>query len=363
MASLSYRAARAGLFCFDAERAHDATLGGLRLMQAVPPVRGLFRAAAGRPDARLTQSLWGLQFKNPIGMAAGFDKNGEAVRGLEALGFGFVELGTVTPLAQPGNERPRMFRVPAEQSVVNCLGFNNQGADALEQKLKKLKSRKPTSAVPLGINLGKNKLTPEKSALEDYTRLVRQLAPYADYLVVNLSSPNTEGLRDLQSASFVRELFAEVVALTQKPTLLKLAPDLEAKTAQELAAVAVAAGAAGLIATNTTNQPALLERLGHRRGGVSGALLEERSRACFDAIAAEVFGEVPLIAVGGLSTVDHVLDRLKLGASLVQIYTALVYEGPGLVARLRRGVERALNRGALGSISELVGQDRRTGSR
>lgn len=350
---MSYSLLRPLLFRLDPEHAHELTARGVQLFQAVPPLRALWERTSRVEDSRLVQRIFDVAFPNPVGLAAGFDKDATMVRGLAALGFGYLELGTVTPKPQPGNPKPRLFRVVAERSLINRLGFNNAGAEAFARRLKGVLP----FPLPLGINLGKNKVTPNDRALEDYRQLARALGPLASYLVVNLSSPNTPGLRELQDEGFVRELFATVAAVTDRPTLLKIAPDLEAGEAATLSRTAVAAGAAGIIATNTTNDPELLERFGEQ-GGVSGALLRERSRAIFEAVAAELFGEVPLVAVGGIDSGDEAWRRIRAGASLVQLYSALVFEGPMLVKRINRRLVECLDESGFDSLSEAVGSGR-----
>ncbi len=350
-----YRFIRPLLFSLDAERAHETAISSLRLLQGARPLCAWMRRLHAPRSSLLTQRLFGVEFPGPVGLAAGFDKNAEVVRGLSALGFGFLEVGTVTPKAQPGNEKPRAFRWTEERSLVNRLGFNNQGGQAMAARLEDLA---PDSlGVPTGINLGKNKTTSNDNALEDYRTLARLLGPHAAYLVLNLSSPNTPGLRALQDEGFVRELFGAVGEVSDRPLLLKLAPDLEPKSIQRLARCAVENGAAGIIATNTTNAPELLERFGEQ-GGVSGALLREKSRSALEAVVAELDGEWPVIAVGGIDSLEEVWWRLRAGASLVQLYTALVYQGPMLAARLHRSLSERLQRQEKDSVSEIIGAGR-----
>lgn len=302
--------------------------------------------------ARLGQRLLERDFANPIGLAAGFDKNAEAVEGLAALGFGFLEVGTVTPLAQPGNPKPRIFRHPGHASLQNALGFNNEGMESMAERLE---AGAPFS-LPVGVNIGKNAATPLERAESDYRQLFRRFADIADYFVVNISSPNTPGLRDLQAPETISGLVALGRELTDRPVLVKLSPDLEAAVAVELGRVATSAGAAGLIVTNTTTDYALIEGAGEF-GGLSGRVLRERSFAMLRALAAELFGETLLISVGGIDSADEAYRRLRAGASLVQIYTALVYRGAGLVPLIAAGLLERLDRDDLESIGEAVGKD------
>ncbi len=341
---------RSLLFQLEPERAHHLGLAALRAAGHLPWPR------APRIDPRLEQKIWGKTFVNPIGLAAGFDKDGRAIRGLAALGFGFLEVGTVTPRPQPGNPKPRMFRHPAAESVQNALGFNNQGAAALARRLAAL-ARHP---VPIGINLGKNKDTAAERALDDYQLLFEQLGARGDYLVVNLSSPNTPGLRDLQNEQFVREVLraAQGTAAADRPILVKLSPDLEPRIAADLASAALDAGAAGIIATNTTTD---YSRLPSARpaGGLSGRVLRERSFEVFRAIAERTFGRGVLVSVGGIDSAEEAYRRLRAGATLVQLYTALVFRGPFLPRRIAEGVVELMTRDGAQTLAEVIGADRK----
>jgi len=336
------------LFRLDAEASHGIGMAALRTAQALPGVTEvLTRRNLVAPEA-LRQTLFGREFPNPVGLAAGFDKDAVAVRALTGLGFGFVEVGTVTPLPQPGNPRPRLFRHPAKRSLQNSLGFNNTGMAAMRHRLAGLHS------LPLGVNLGKNKATPPERALDDYETLIRGLHELCDYLVVNLSSPNTPGLRDLQNETFLRSLLGLAVGITAKPILVKIAPDLEPVQAVALCEVAVEAGAAGIIATNTTVDYSLIP--GARDfGGLSGQVLREKSFAILEAVAKALSGRTVLISVGGIDSGAEVYRRLRAGASLVQIYTALIYEGPSLPRRINEELLRLMERDGAKSICEIIG--------
>jgi dihydroorotate dehydrogenase len=336
------------LFRLEPEAGHAAGMAALRAVQALP-----FARSHRSVDPRLRQSLFGREVPNPVGLAAGFDKDAVAVRGLAALGFGFVEVGTVTPLAQAGNPRPRLFRFPEAESLQNAMGFNNAGMDVLRRRLQAIY---PLD-VPLGINIGKNKATPPERALDDYETLLRGLADLGDYLVVNLSSPNTPGLRDLQNESFVRSVLGIAAGITSKPVLVKIAPDLEPEAAADLGEVAVEAGAAGILATNTTTDYALLPGA-KDFGGISGKVLREKSFRVFEAVARRLFGRTVLISVGGIDSGEEAWRRLRAGASLVQVYTALIYQGPGLVRRINRELLEWMDREGVKGIGEVIGTDR-----
>jgi dihydroorotate dehydrogenase len=341
-----YPALRRLLFRLDPEASHGLGMAALRAAQAVP---GL-----GRPSTvpTLRQTLFGRTFENPLGLAAGFDKDAVAVRAFAALGFGFVEVGTVTPLAQAGNLRPRLFRHPEQESLQNALGFNNGGMDAMRQRLQRLYPL----PFPLGVNVGKNKATPPESALADYETLIRGLHPLCDYLVVNLSSPNTPGLRDLQNEAFLRAVLGMALGVTAKPVLVKIAPDLEPEDAVTLARVAVDAGAAGIVATNTSIDYSLVPGA-KDFGGISGRAIREKSFRVFAAVARALFGKAVLISVGGIDSGAEAYRRLRAGASLVQLYTALVYGGPSLPRRIVEELAELMERDGAKTIAEAIGTD------
>lgn len=309
------------LFRLDAEDAHHLGIGTLSLLDGA---LGLAKALRGKDDPALERTFFGLKFPNRIGLAAGLDKNAEALVGLFAMGFGFVEVGTVTPRPQPGNDRPRLFRVPEHDALINRMGFNNSGAHAMASRLYEL----PWRPAPIGVNIGKNKDTPNERAHEDYAECARVLAALADYLVVNLSSPNTPGLRALQEPEALRRILQATRAEAGgKPVLLKIAPDLEDEAVDAAIDVAIAEGAAGIIATNTTIKRPFIHP---EAGGLSGRPLFHRSTQVLTRCRARL----PAIGVGGVFSPDDVRMKLAAGASLVQIYSGLIYEGPGLVKRL-----------------------------
>jgi dihydroorotate dehydrogenase len=349
---LSYPFFRSLLFRLDPEQAHGLTLGLLRLAGALPPVRAILRLGFDAPQTPV--QAFGLTFSNPIGLAAGYDKDGLGWRGLACLGFGHIEVGTVTPRPQPGNPRPRLVRLPEQRAIINRMGFPGQGAELVARRLRR--ARPP--GLVLGVNLGKNKDTPLETAYEDYLALMEVFAPLADYLAINVSSPNTVGLRRLQARWALEALIAPLMRLRQElvdrlarplPLLVKLAPDLtEAELDDALAAI-LAAGVDGVIATNTTlSRPGLSSPLAAEAGGLSGAPLGELSLAMIRRIHAQTGGRLPIIGVGGVMTAADARARLDAGATLVQVYTGLVYAGPGLVKSILRDL----------AIQRLLGADK-----
>jgi dihydroorotate dehydrogenase len=357
-----YAAARPLLFSMDAESAHELTFRGLGLARALAP-------ADARPDPILARSVGPLRWAGPVGLAAGLDKNGVAIPTWEALGFGAIEVGTVTGQAQPGNPRPRLFRLVEERALINRMGFNNEGAAALAARLRALResggwpARSVGAAagapethrqrVPVGANLGKSKVVPNEDAVSDYLASLDALRGLADYFVVNVSSPNTPGLRALQERGPLAALLGAVVpAAGGTPVFLKLAPDLSDEALAEAVDVAVEAGCAGLIATNTTlERPGSTGRLGEA-GGLSGAPLAPLARTKIGVVLRAAAGRVPVIGVGGVSTADDVLALLKMGCAAVQLYTAFIYGGPLLVARIH--AELATRARAAGGFEALI---------
>ena len=343
------------LFRSDPERVHERAMGGLAWAGEHPGALRLVSAACSVRDPRLTTPAFGLTFPNPLGLAAGFDKNAIAVPTWAALGFGFVEVGSITAHAQPGNPRPRLFRLPDDAALVNRLGFNNEGAAAVALRLRALKQAGPLS-VPLGVNIGKSKVTPLENAPEDYLNSLGKLWPWADYFVINVSSPNTPGLRALQERERLTDLLAAIqnfrTSQPAKPVLLKVAPDLSDHELADIAELAVNYELSGLVATNTTVLRRGLSTPFDETGGLSGRPLKARSLAVLHFLKSLGTG-LPLVSVGGISSVDDVLARFGAGAVLVQLYTSLVYEGPFLLRRLNRELlGRLEQRGA--TLAELV---------
>ena len=329
---LTYPALRAGLFMLDAETAHHVTMAGLKAGAATGMLKLLPGAAEAAPV-----TLWGLKFPNRVGLAAGLDKTGECLDGMGAMGFGHVEIGTLTPRPQPGNEKPRLFRIVSKEAIVNRMGFNNPG---MVQGMKNV-SRRTWKGI-VGVNIGKNFDTPNERAVEDYLICLRQAWPQADYVTVNLSSPNTKGLRDLQQEescrALIRALHAEQRTLAQQhgrhvPVLIKIAPDLEDAHLDALARVFVEEQLEGVIATNTTLSRTHVEglRYADERGGLSGAPLTVRATERIARLCRNLDGAMPVIGVGGIMGPADAIEKIQAGASLVQLYTGFVYHGPALV--------------------------------
>jgi dihydroorotate dehydrogenase len=345
------------LFRLDPERAHRLAH---RFLHAVKPAAARRRRPAPPPE--LSVRTLGLDFDSPVGLAAGFDKGDVSVPGLFALGFSHVEIGTITPRPQPGNDRPRIFRLPEHRALVNRMGFNNEGAEACAARLAALPREGRLG--PIGVNVGKNKTTPNEDAASDYLACIDRLHAYADYLVVNISSPNTPGLRQLQAADALDRLLRACVARLAdrapgKPLLVKLAPDLAPEALDEAVDVAIAAGVAGIIATNTTLSRAGVE--GHPRaaeqGGLSGAPLERLATSVVRRCAARAAGRVPVIGVGGVMSAADAYAKIRAGASLVQVYTGLVYGGPAFVRQVNEGLARLLARDGFSRVEDAVGAD------
>jgi dihydroorotate dehydrogenase len=344
-----------------AEWVHRVAFVLLRLFAALPGVRWLLRRWLAPSDPELRVTALGREFPGPVGLAAGFDKDARGYEALAALGFGFIEVGTVTPEPQPGNPRPRMWRLPADRALLNRLGFNNRGSAEAALRLGRPRS------VLLGVNIGKNKNTPAEAAIADYVTGAERLGPLADYLVVNVSSPNTPGLRALQNVETLRVLLTEVRAALDRaspalrvPLLVKIDPDLPDAEIDAIAEMALALRLDGIIATNTTIRPpplqAPVELVGDPpRGGISGAPLAARSLAVLRRLRAGVGQRLTLISVGGIATADDVIERLRAGATLVQLYSAFVFAGPGLPARLHRELLARVKNAGLPSVQAFVG--------
>jgi dihydroorotate dehydrogenase len=346
-----YEAAKPLLFALPAETAHEAVSGLLRLAQGTP-VEDLLARRYAVGDDRLRVDAFGLPFPNPVGVAAGFDKNARVPRALAALGFGHVEVGGVTAEPQPGNPRPRLFRLPEDRALVNRLGFNNEGADAVGARLADL-----DIPVPLGVNVGKSKSTPLEEAESDYRYTYERVAGSADYVVVNVSSPNTPGLRSLQRRDRLESILGTLRDAGANPLLVKLSPDLPDPAVEEALAVVDDLDLEGVIATNTTtDRPDTLGS--HNRaetGGLSGKPIEGRATEMVRFVAERV--DVPVIGVGGVSDARGAYAKIRAGASLVQLYTGLVYEGPGVAREINAGLLDLLERDGFESVEAAVGAD------
>jgi dihydroorotate dehydrogenase len=352
MVAMLYQRAFPLLDRIDPERSHRLAIAALKC--------GLIAGDQRSDPPVLTQTLFGMGFPNPLGLAAGFDKDGEVYRQTLKLGFGFVELGSVTPEPQPGNPRPRLFRLTQNRAVINRMGFNNHGIDAMAQRLR---TRDPAQGI-VGINLGKNKDQTDPAA--DYAAGTQRLGALADYLVINVSSPNTPGLRALQSGDALAALIDAVLAARnglarRPPLLLKIAPDLIDADRQDIADVALASGLDGLIVSNTTiARPAGLDpRFAQETGGLSGQPLLEPATEILRDIYRRTGGKLPIIGVGGVASAEDAYAKIRAGASLVQLYTALVFEGPGLVRRIKDGLAGLLARDGFAHVTEAVGADLR----
>jgi dihydroorotate dehydrogenase len=344
-----YALLRPLLFALPPERAHYTAMALLEGVTALLPLRQALKRVLGIQSPGLERRCAGLTFPNPVGLAAGFDKDGRYLDALSCLGFGFLEVGTVTPRPQPGNPRPRLFRLPADRALINRMGFNNDGAQALARRLRRWRERAHAGPRPIiGVNIGKNKDTPNEQAAADYLECFHTLAPWADYFAINVSSPNTPGLRNLQSREALRPLLESLQNANQRlpaprPLLLKIAPDMDADQLDEIADIARHTQLAGLIATNTTlmrsglrTDAQHLEAIGP--GGLSGAPLRLRATEVVRHLRHRLGPEALLIGVGGIDSPQAAQEKWQAGANLVQVYTGLIYEGPGLVRKILKGI-------------------------
>lgn len=331
--ALYQRFVRPILFSLSAEAAHDLAIRNLRAASSLPSVLRVLERF--RPPPNPT-TVFGLTFPNPIGLAAGFDKNGVAIPAWAALGFGFVEIGTVTAQAQPGNPKPRIFRYAEQGALINRLGFNNDGADTIAARLRTLRESGRWPAIPVGVNIGKSKVTPIEEAVSDYLYSFRLLAPLADYVVLNVSSPNTPGLRSLQEHDALEQLLRAIrdenEKNNRKPILLKIAPDLSVSELEQIIATSEQNGIAGIIATNTTLDHSSIPAARDQTGGLSGRPLREKATEFVRAIASR--SRLPVIASGGIFDAESAREKLAAGAQLLQVYTGYVYRGPGLLREI-----------------------------
>lgn len=333
------------MFKKDPEEAHHFTFRQIKRVFNWPIVGKLVEKNFAYENKLLERKLLGLTFKNPVGLAAGFDKDAQLIDEMAMLGFGFIEIGTLTPKPQEGNAKPRLFRLSEDESLINRMGFNNGGVDAAVQRLKARKSD-----VIIGGNIGKNKVTPNEKAADDYLYGLEALHPYVDYFVVNVSSPNTPNLRELQEKEPLKALLARVVEANKaktnpKPILLKIAPDLTDGQLDDIVEIVRETGTDGVIATNTTidrqnliASKSKLEKVG--AGGLSGAKVRERSTEVIRYLASKSGNSFPIIGVGGVFTAQDAIEKIEAGASLVQVYTGMIYEGPGMVKKIKRALAR-----------------------
>lgn len=343
-----YALLRSILFQFVPEAVHGWTMRQLDRAYSIAPIRFLLKRSYQKKSASLHRKLWGIDFPNPVGLAAGFDKDAKHIDALACLGFGFIEIGTLTPKAQDGNPAPRLFRLPTDKALINRMGFNNGGVDAAVLRLQQRKER-----IIIGGNIGKNKITPNEEAYKDYEYNVKALHAVVDYFVVNVSSPNTPGLRELQEKAPLMDLLHKVQAVNKalpnpKPVLLKIAPDLTDTQLDDIIEILAATQIDGIVATNTTidrsqlqTPAAEVEAIG--AGGLSGKPVTARSTEVIRYIHQKTNGTIPMIAVGGIFTAADAIEKLNAGASLVQVYTGFIYEGPGMVKRICNGLLQQKN--------------------
>lgn len=333
------------LFLFQPETIHTIVFRLLKIGSKIPGLPILFKKRYHSKDAKTNKTVFGVDFPNPIGLAAGLDKDAEAFDMLGYMGFGFVEVGTVTPKPQPGNPKPRLFRLKKNKALINRMGFNNKGVDKLARKLRRKKSN-----VIIGANIGKNKLTPNDEAIRDYERCFDKLYRFVDYFVVNVSSPNTPGLRDLQDKKPLTEILKYLQEINEekqppKPILLKIAPDLTNEQLDDIIDIVRDTGIAGVVATNTTisrnnlsYSKEQIEQIGN--GGLSGQPLKKRSTEVIRYIVENSNGMIPVIGVGGIMSPEDAIEKLEAGASLIQIYTSFIYEGPALVKKINKTIAK-----------------------
>ncbi|MFN8260604.1 MAG: quinone-dependent dihydroorotate dehydrogenase [Chitinophagales bacterium] len=343
-----YKILRFFLFKMDAETAHHLTLKGFGFLIKIPFVKAILHFLYVTENKKLERNVFGLTFKNPVGLAAGLDKNAECIDAFAAVGFGFIEIGTVTPLAQPGNDKPRLFRLTQDEAIINRMGFNNEGMAAVKENIQKSQLNNPKSQILIGGNIGKNKITPNERAVDDYIKCFHGLYDVVDYFVVNVSSPNTPNLRELQEKEPLKKLLFTLQELNakqikQKPILLKIAPDLTHEQLDDIIEIVFETKLSGIVATNTTisrddlsTDKKKVDAIGP--GGLSGKPLTNKSTAIIKYIVQQSKHQIPVIAVGGIMRADDAIEKLNAGASLVQLYTGFIYEGPGLIKEINKRI-------------------------
>lgn len=336
------------LFRLEPETAHRVTLAWLAMLPAI----------ARSDDQLLATRLWDLDFSNPVGLAAGLDKEARAIAAWQTLGFGFVEIGTITPEPQPGNERPRMWRLPAHRALINRLGFPSAGMAAISPRLESFRRRNP--GFRIGLNFGPNKNTPPARVADDYAQLIMRLGHLADFIVINVSSPNTPGLREWQAPAAIGTLLAAINVARgnlprHPPVLVKLAPDLDQEAVVNICAAVEAGGVDGFVAGNTTLARAEVGLTDDRQGGLSGEPLRERARSLIRMVYRASGGRLPIIGVGGIMSAADAWEHIQAGASMVELYTGFIYEGPALIGAIKHGLLHLMKSGGWRSISEAAG--------
>jgi len=352
------------MFRKDPEEAHHLTMNLMKKLGSLAAGRAVLKAMYGyQGNSRLKQRLWGIDFSNPVGLAAGLDKNGEAIPGFSCIGFGYLEIGTLTPKPQPGNELPRLFRLIEDEALINRMGFNNLGVEEAARQLALVTYR----PIPLGVNIGKNKGTPNEAAVEDYRACIKGLYAHGDYFVINISSPNTPGLRNLQHGEELKLLLSGVMdevklqkqqypGSKDKPVLVKLAPDVTFEELETMVESILSTPISGIIATNTTlGREGLQSKHREQAGGLSGRPLTKKSTEVIEQIYRLTKGQLPIIGVGGIFNGQDAYDKICAGANLVQIYTGLIYEGPGVVSKINEELLQLLEADGFKHISEAIG--------
>lgn len=347
-----YEKIRPLLFKLDPESSHALCAFFLRQIAHLPFVQDMLVSQCVVSDERLSQHIDSLYFSNPIGLSAGFDKNANMVKGLSTLGFGFLEVGTITHTPQHGNPKPRLFRFVQEESLQNAMGFNNDGVARILKRLQKIYP----FAIPVGVNVGKNKVITQSDSVKNYENAFKECIEVADYFVFNVSSPNTPNLRDLQNVEFIGNLFKMARDYTNKPLYVKISPDMPSDDMLEVIESAHKNGASGVIATNTSIDYTLLPNA-KESGGISGMAITELCNNVFATIAKEFFGKMTLISSGGIHNTDEAYARLRMGASLLQVYTGLIYRGPSFAKELNDGILSLMQQDGFSHISEVIGVD------
>lgn len=344
------------MFLLPPEKAHHLGIWGIRCAFSTPIVNNFLASQFRYENQALEQKIMGLNFKNPIGLAAGFDKYCTFFPHFDSLGFGFGEIGTITPLPQAGNDKPRLFRDPQNKAVINRMGFNNGGMQCCIESMKNIKH-----TIPICINIGKNKVTPNENAKDDYVKLVAGLSEYASFFTVNISSPNTPGLRNLQAKDDLLKLLSPIVnenlKLKNLPIALKIAPDITESEAEDIVSVVLETGISCLIATNTTiDKTNISEKFRNEQGGVSGQPVQNKSNQVLKWVAKRIEKKIPIIGVGGVFTAEDAYQKILLGANLVEVYTGWIYEGPKMISRINKGLVSLLQKDGFQNISQAVGK-------